>query len=95
MTNYDLQKGNELQEQIKELNQNIILLRYALHGKKELKGFKKYFLRCSKENEIHIASNSISFDGVLKVDRECMEIIKKYFENKLHTVQAEFENLGK
>ena len=95
MTNYDLQKGNELQEQIKELNQNIILLRYALHGKEETKGFKKYFLRSSKENEIHIASNSISFGGVLKVDRECMEIIKEYFENKLCIVQAEFENLGK
>ena len=95
MTGEELKRGNELKEEMQVTADNIYLLQHALTGKPKFCGLKKYFLRCIGKNEIHIAAEGISFGGVLKVDRLCMEIIKSYFENKLKQQTKEFESLGK
>lgn len=98
MTQYDLQRGNELTEKIKEITDNLILLNHALNKESSERSgqkIKKFFLSCIGKNEIHIDADCISFGGKLKVDRECMELIQDYFKNKLAEAQSEFENIGK
>lgn len=95
MTKEDLQRGNELNEKIKILYENISLLDCAL--KKETWGekIKRFAFSCRDKNKIHIDAGGISFGGVLTVDRECMELIKNYFEKKHTEAKEEFESIGK
>lgn len=93
MTEYDLQRGNELSEQMKELSSNIVLLNNALGH--NCRAIKKFFFSRRGKNEIHIDGDFTSFSGYLKVDRECMKLIRGYFENKLAEAKLEFENIGK
>lgn len=95
MTQYDLQRGNELAEKIKEIVNNISLLDYALNKEKYNEKLKRFSLSWFGKNKIHIDSNDISFGGYLRVDRECMELIKGYYKNKLEELNAEFESIGK
>ena len=93
MTQNELQRGNELSEEMKELSSNIALLNHALgHNCGKIKKFS--FSRIRK-NEIHIDGDFTSFCGYLRVDRECMELIRGYFQNKLAEAELEFENIGK
>lgn len=94
MTGKELNRGIKLKDEMQETSDNLYLLQRALIGKEKFRGFKKYFFKCIGENEIHISAESISFGGVLKVDRKCMELIKDYFENKLYEQKKEFERLG-
>lgn len=93
MTQYDLQRGNELAEKINTISENIALLDDAL-GSNEKKT-KRFFFSCRGKNKIHIDGGCISFGGQLEVDRECMELIQNYFQNKLTEANAELENIGK
>ena len=93
MTQNELQWGNELSEEMKELSSNITLINHALGhncGKT-----KRFFFSRSGKNEIHIDGDFTSFGGYLRVDRECMELIRSYFQNKLAEAKLEFENIGK
>ncbi len=93
MTEKELQLGNELSKEMEELSSNILLLNHALgHNCRET---KKFFFSRRGKNEIHIDGDFTSFSGYLKVDRECMELIRGYFENKLAEAKLEFENIGK
>lgn len=97
MTQFDLQRGNELTEKIKEITDNLILLDSVLeHQSSEncREKIKRFFLSCVGKNQIHIDAACIWFGGKLKVDRECMELLRDYFKNKLAEVQAEFESIG-
>ena len=95
MTQYELQRGNELTEKIKEISDNISLLEYAL-GRESLSGkLKRFLFESVNKNEIRIGGGCVCFGGTLKVDRECMELIHNYYKNKLAEAQAEFESIGK
>ena len=93
MTEFDLQRGNELTEKMKEISANISLLENALGTGKRTIG--KFFFSCREKNKIHISGGSISFGGNLTVDRECMELLKSHFETKLNEAKKEFESIGK
>lgn len=93
MTLNDLQRGNELAEKINTISENIALLDDALWSNE--KKTKRFFFSCREKNKIHIDGGCISFGGQLKVDRECMELIRNYFQNKLAEANAELENIGK
>lgn len=93
MTQYELQRGNELAEKINTISENIALLDDALWSNE--KKTRRFFFSCREKNKIHIDGGCISFGGQLKVDRECMELIRNYFQNKLAEANAEFENIGK
>ena len=93
MTQYDLQRGNELAEKINTISENIALLDDAL-GSNEKKT-KRFSFSCRDKNKIHIDGGCISFGGFLQVDRECMEVLRNYFQNKLAEANAEFESIGK
>ena len=93
MTEFDLQRGNELAEKMKEISANISLLKNALGTDKRT--IRKFFFSCREKNKIHISGGSISFGGYLTVDRECMELIRGYYENKLAEAELEFENIGR
>lgn len=95
MTRYELQRGNELTEKIKELSDNISLLEYALEKESFGEKIKRFLFESVNKNEIRIGGGCICFGGTLKVDRECMELIQDYFKNKLAEAQAEFESIGK
>ena len=93
MTLYDLQRGNELAAKINTISKNIALLDDVLDSTD--KKTKRYFFSCREKNKIHIDGGCISFGGQLEVDRECMELIRDYFQNKLMEANAEFESVGK
>ena len=93
MTLNDLQRGNELAAKIQDISDNIALLEDVLDSTG--KETKRFFFSCREKNKIHIDGGCISFGGQLKVDRECMELILNYFQNKLVEANAEFENIGK
>lgn len=93
MTLNDLKRGNELAAKINTISENIALLDDALSINE--KKTEKFFFSCREKNKIHIDGGCISFGGQLKVDRECMEVIRNYFQNKLIEANAEFENIGK
>lgn len=95
MTKEDLQRGNELNKRIEELYNNIFLLDHALSQRTSDGKIKRFFFSCREKNKIHIDACGVSFGGYLNVDRECMELIKKYFENKYAEAKAEFESIGK
>lgn len=93
MTEFDLQRGNELAEKMKEISANISLLENALGTDKRTIG--KFFFSCREKNKIHISGGSISFGGYLTVDRECMDLILNYYKTKLAETKTEFENIGR
>jgi hypothetical protein len=89
----DLQRGNELAAKIQDISDNIALLEHALNSTG--RETKRFFFSCREKNKIHIDGGCISFGGHLKVDRECMELIRNYFQNKLTEANAELERIGK
>lgn len=95
MTYNDLQRGNELTQEINEIKRNISILNNALHKREGNRVFDKFFFRCNEKNKVRIASYGIQFGGELKIDRECMDLIQNYFEKKLAEATAEFESIGK
>ena len=95
MTLSDLRKGNELAEKMRELNDNIMLLEYALSHSGSNGKIKRFFLSCFRKNKIDIGGDCISFNGRLSVDRECMELLQDYFKKKLEKASSEFDNIGK
>lgn len=95
MTQNDLKRGIELNEKIKMLYENISLLDYALKKETWNGKIKRFAFSCRDKNKIHIDACGISFGGVLTVDRECMELIKNYFEKKHAEAKEEFESIGK
>ena len=95
MTKEDLQRGIELDKEIKELYDNISLLDHALGQRTSDGKIKRFFFSCRDKNKIHVDACGISFGGFLTVDRKCMEIIKGYFEKKHEEAKSEFESLGK
>lgn len=95
MTLSDLERGNELKEQMNELQDNIYLLEYALKEHPRYGKLKRFFFESIGKNKIHIGSQCISFGGFLKVDRESMELLKKHFENKFEETKSELAYIGK
>lgn len=93
MTKQDLERGNQLTRKMEDLSDNIERLTQALGH--NVGGIKRFFFSRKDKNAIHIDGDFTSFAGYLKVDRECMELIKTYFENKLAEARAEFESIGK
>ena len=95
MTHKELQRGNELVKKIKELSDNIYLLNRALTHQE--RGIKKFFLRLkSKDDSKMIVDGGFTYFGdYLKVDRECLEVIRDHFERKFAEATAEFESIGK
>ena len=95
MTMYDLQRGNEIKEKIDEIKGNISLLHHVLQDTQGKKLFDKFFFWSNGKNKVRISSYGIAFGGELKIDRECMELIQSYYENKLAEAIAELESVGK
>ena len=95
MTQNDLQRGNELDKKMKILHENISLLDYTLTEGTFGEKIKRFILSGRGKNKIHIDGDDLFFGGSLIVDRECMEVIKNYFEKKYLEARAEFENIGK
>lgn len=95
MTAEDLRKGNELLERIDEISRNIHIMNDALSRATMNGKIKKFSLFCRKKNEIRIEGEFIAFADSLKVDRECMELIRSYFVTKREDLIKEFENIGK
>ncbi len=93
MTEKDLDRGIELREQMEKLDENIAVLNYVL--KRYDCKIKKFFLGFINKNKIRINAEGYSSNGYLTVDRECMELIKSYFENKLKETRSEFKSIGK
>ena len=69
---------------------NDALSRQTMNGK-----IKKFSLFCHKKNEIRIEGEFIAFADSLKVDRECMELLRRHFADKREILIKEFENIGK
>lgn len=97
MTGEELQKGNELKEEMQTLCDQTYLLRKCLcEEKTRQRGkYKKFLLRFFKnEYEVSAYQEGVFFSGTLIADRELLELILDYYEKKLSALKREFESLG-
>lgn len=93
MTQYELERGNELADRMETLSMNIDHLERALnHNERRT---KKFSLRSFGKKEIKISGDCVSFGGYMSADREMLELILNHCKNKLAEANAEFERLGK
>ena len=94
MTQYELERGNELADKMEMISMSIDHLERALnHNERRT---KKFFLESiGKGKGIKIVGDSVAFGGYLPADRELLELILNHYKNKLAEANDEFERLGK
>lgn len=97
MTGEELQKGNELKEEMQSLCDQTYILRKCLceEQPRQQGKYKKFNLRFFGKNKYEISASCVSFSGTLTADRELLELILDYYEKKLSALKREFESLGK
>ena len=98
MTGEELQKGNELKEEMQKLcDQTYILRKCLCEEKTRQRGkYKKFLLKFfGKDYEISAYQEGVFFTGTLVADRELLELILDYYNKKLSVLKREFENLGR
>ena len=99
MTGEELQKGNELKEEMQKLcDQTYTLRRVLCEERTRQRGkYEKFLLRFFGKNEYNISAykEGVFFGGTLVADRELLELILDYYEKKLSVLKREFESLGK
>lgn len=99
MTGEELQKGNELKEEMQKLcDQTYILRKCLCEEKTRQRGkYKKFILRFFGKNEYEISAyqEGVHFCGTLVADRELLELILDYYDKKLSALKREFDSLGK
>lgn len=94
MTRYELERGNELADEMETLSMNIDHLERALNYNE--RSTKKFWLESiGKGKGIKISGDSVAFAGYLSADRELLEFILNHYKNKMTELNAEFERLGK
>ena len=97
MTGEQLQRGNELKEEMQKLcDQTYMLRRCLCEEKTRQRGkYKKFLLKFFKnEYEISAYQEGVFFSGTLVADRELLELILDYYDKKLSALKREFESLG-
>ena len=96
MTGEELQKGNELKEEMQVLCDQTYILRKCLCAEKSGNQgkYKKFFLKFFGKNKYTISAPCVSFGGTLTADRELLELILDYYDKKLSALKREFESLG-
>lgn len=99
MTGEELQKGNELKEEMQKLCDQTYTLRKVLCEEKTCQRgkYKKFLLKFFGGNKYEISAyqDCVFFGGTLVADRELLELILDYYEKKLSALKREFESLGK
>ena len=99
MTGEELQKGNELKEEMQKLCDQTYILQKCLCAEKSCQRgkYKKFLLRFFGKNEYNISAyqEGVCFGGTLVADRELLELILDYYHKKLSALKQEFESLGK
>lgn len=98
MTGEELQKGNELKEEMQRLcDQTYTLRRILCKEKTRQRGkYEKFLLKFFGKNKYEISApdECVFFTGTLSADRELLELILDYYDRKLSALKSEFESLG-
>lgn len=98
MTGEELQRGNELKEEMQKLCDQTYTLRKVLCAEKTCQRgkYKKFLLKFFDNNKYNISAyqEGVFFGGTLVADRELLELILDYYEKKLSVLKREFESLG-
>ncbi len=110
MTDNDLERANELQKEIRNLQDTIYHLDRSIEeyernlqarGKNPILRFVNYFknLRAEQEGKKEAGIFLFATDSVhgisIPVDCDLIKVINEYFKKKLSLTKTEFQNIGK
>ena len=106
MNFYELEKANEIREQIRELNSLVSCLETSIRNHEnnsKLRGYKRLFrfvnCKLSEQGETKariFLFNGLSFHGVeIPVDQEVCEKVCEIFKSRLEEKMNEFSKIGR
>ena len=103
---YELEKANELRDQIRELDRVIACLQQSIENHKnnnKMRGYKRLFrfVNCKLSEHEETKARIFLFNGLsnhgvdIPVDQEICEKVLEIFQNRLEEKQKEFATIGR